>query len=129
MSMGDLIQRLVTIAEEYFDCRHGERCCFFELPQRVGEDIRLIYVSYVIRGDDLPDLERWMIDNVLYPLALKAGDEARLWWRLEDCFAVLLDDDQLYTLRTRIVVTDKDLNPVILPDVLKQEGMPSRVIS
>lgn len=127
--MGDLIQRLRDLTEECFDCTWGEPRAFFELPQRVGDDIRVIYYSYVARGDDLDELEHWFIDNVIMPLDEKAGDPSRLYWRLADCFHVSLEGDGLYSLRTRIAVLDKDLNVITLPDTLTPEGMPATVIS
>lgn len=123
-SMGDMIQRLVEITEQWFDCSPGLPMCFFELPQRYGDDIRLVYVTYVIRGPALLDLEQWMIENVIIPLAEKTDGEGKLWWRLPQYYEVTLEQDQLYTLRTRIAVTDKRLNVVTLPDVLKVEGQP-----
>lgn len=123
--MSDIVDRLRIVAEEYFDCTHGEPKAFFMLPQRGGEDIMVIYVTYVIAGDSLADLEQWMINEVLHPLSLKAGDEGRLYWRLPTCFDIALIDGE-YHLRTRLAVLDGDLNPVRLDDVLKEEGQPVR---
>ncbi len=126
--MGDMIQRLIEVAEQYFDCHHGEQKAFFEWPQRDGESLRFIYASYVVRGDDLKKLEQWMIHNVLLQLMQATDGQGMLYWRLNECFQVTLDSDKLYTLRTRIVVVDKDLKAIWLEDVMKIEGMPCKHI-
>ena len=127
--MGDVIQRLREVAEQYFDCQHGVPMAFFEIPQRDGEDIRVIYVTYAVRGPDVFDLEQWMIDNVILPLMEKTDGQGKLYWRLAECFDMSLDTDGLYSLRTRIGVLDKDLNVVRLDEVMKHEGQPSKVLT
>ncbi len=130
--MGDMIQRLIEVAEQYFDCHHGEQKAFFEWPQRDGESLRFIYASYVIRGDDLKELEQWMIDSVLLPLFEATDGQGMLYWRLNECFQVGITEragSVDYTLRTRIVVVDKDLKAIRLEDVIKGEGMPAKVIT
>ena len=125
--MSDLIARLITVAEEYFDCEHGREAAFFMIPQRGAEDIFVKYVTYAVRGEDLKAMEQWFIDEVLHPLTQKAGDMGRLYWRLRTCFEVSLDtEDGKYTLRTRLAVLDDDLNPVVpnahfLPSRMLQE--------
>ena len=129
MNDRSMVSRLIVVAEEFFDCSFGPEQAFFEWPQRDGDTIRFIYCSYVVRGDDLKKLEQYFIDEVLAPLAEKAGDEGRLYWRLDTCFEVQLDtSDGRYTVRTRIVVVDKDLNEVRLPDEIKPEGQPIKVV-
>ena len=115
--MSDLIHRLVTIAEDLFDCDHGPEKAFFTFPQRDGEDIFVPYKTYSVRGMDLQLMEQWFIDEVLVPLSVQEDIEAgalRLYWRLRTCFDVELDTtDGMYTLRTRLAVLDDDLNPVV----------------
>lgn len=122
--MGDMIQRLRDVAEHYFDCTWGQPRAFFELPQRRGEDIRVTYVVYAVAGNDLAELEQWMIDEVLRPLDQKAGDGSRLYWRNDQCFNLTLIEGDRYYLRTRLAVLDKDLNEVRLDDLIKREGEP-----
>ena len=121
--MGDIVQRLREVTEQEFDCQHGLQQAFFELPQRGAESIRVTYVVYAFKGNDLNVLEQAMIDEVIVPLSQKAGADAMLYWRLTDCYQVdVIDDGEHYMLRTRIAVLDKDLNAVTLPDVVKTEG-------
>ena len=131
--MGDIIQRLVELTEQHFDCRPGMPMVFFEIPQRIGDDIRLVYDTYAARGDNIDELEQWFIDSVIVPLYEKTDGMGRLWWRLAECFEVELvtwsGKPLEYHLRTRIAVTDKDLNVVRLDDVIKLEGDPVKVIT
>ena len=122
-----IIERLTMVAEDEFDCQLGQPRAFFELPQRIGEDIRVIYVTYAFRGDELDRLEQAMVD-VLDRLSKKAGDDARLYWRLSPAFHVELVDEQYY-LRTRLAVLDCNLDPVVLDDVVKRECEPTPVIA
>ena len=117
--MGDVIQRLTTTAEDMFDCTHGPAMAFFEMPQRGADPIRVVYVTYAVRGEDIDMLEKWMLIKVLTPLEDKGG--TRLFWRLGTCFDVSVDDE-LYYLRTRLAVLDDDLNAVVINDAVKPEG-------
>lgn len=116
--MGDVIQRLTTTAEDMFDCTHGPAMAFFEMPQRGADPIRVVYVTYVVSGDDIDDLEQWML-SVLMSLEDKGG--TRLFWRLETRFSVEVYDERYY-LRTRLAVLDDDLNAVVIKDAIKPEG-------
>lgn len=116
--MGDVIQRLTTMAEDMFDCTHGPAMAFFEMPQRGADPIRVVYVTYVVSGDDIDDLEQWML-SVLMSLEDKGG--TRLFWRLETRFSVEVYDERYY-LRTRLAVLDDDLNAVVIKDAIKPEG-------
>ncbi len=128
--MGDIIQRLTTVAEDLFDCSWGPSMAFFEIPQRDADIVRVIYRTYGVRGNDIDALEQWMLNKVLFPLSEKAGAcsdprllrVSRLYWRLTTCFDVSVLDDELYYLRTRLAVLDAGLNEVMLESVIKPEG-------
>ncbi len=121
--MNDTIEDLIELSESLFLCEDGPPKTFFHIPIAGKEPMRATYVSYVSKAKRLPDLCGWMAYAVLRPLRQKAGEGAFLYWRMTDGFiASRIDDDSLWLLRTRIVVLDKDLNVITLPNVLHKEG-------
>lgn len=118
------MKRLLDWVEMHFDCELGPARAFFEVPQRSGDPVRIVYHTYVVRGDKLDDLIEWMLDNVFRPLARETKHEGLLYWRLPDCFEVQMIDDEYY-LRTRIAVRSRDdLDRDISSPARKPEGQP-----
>lgn len=115
------VQLLIDYLEQHFHCAHGERMAYFEMPAPGGKVTRVIYVSYVVNGPDWSSVETWMMDNVLRPLVEKAGENAWLYWRLEECFQFELIDDRV-RLRTRIGVLNEDLEAVEITESMRPEG-------
>lgn len=107
------VQVLIDYLEACFRCEQGLRQAFFEMPAVGGKVTRVTYVSYAVSGLDWSSVESWMMDNVLRPLVAKAGENAWLYWRNEECFRVENEDGRVQ-LRTRFAVLDKDLNAVDL---------------
>lgn len=115
------VQLLIDYLERHFRCEHGERRAYFEMPAPGCKVTRVIYVSYVINGPDWGSVEAWMMDNVLKPLVKKAGENAWLYWRLEECFQIEREDDRV-RLRTRIGVLNADLEAVEITESMRPEG-------
>ena len=91
---------LIDYAEMNFNATHGQRTAFFELPQRVGDPVRLIYVSYVVKADTEEQGCQWMHDNVLVPLAQQTTGNGYLWWRLDDCISTEVMNDGMVMIRS-----------------------------
>lgn len=107
------VQVLIDYLEACFRCEQGERAAYFEMPALGGKVTRVTYVTYAVTGPDLAAVESWMMDKVLRPLVAKAGENAWLYWRLEECFEIGNEDDRVQ-LYMRIAVLDKELNAVDL---------------
>lgn len=119
---------LLDLFESMFQTEHGPPMAFFHIPVNNAEPIRAIYTSYVAKGENLQDVTEWFAENVVRPLARKAGEGAFLYWRLPEKLEVCrIESDDMWTVRTRIVVLDKALN-LITVDTLKEEGAQVRNI-
>ncbi len=115
-------QPLITFCEENFDCELGPPMAFFELPQREGKDpVRVIYHVYAVRGPTYEDCEKWLIEKVFEPLVHRAGDEARLYWRLDYKIAVEPLRDGVM-VRTRLAILDKEMQQVFIAEMMTPEG-------
>jgi hypothetical protein len=124
----NLLDKLVNYLEERFSCTWGPPMAFFELPQKDGAPVRVIYVTYAVRGDTFEECESWMMNNVLVPLHEKAGPDSYLYWRLTERFVVTGDTDRLrpeVQLRTRLAVLNAACEPVRIDDMIKPEGVRS----
>ena len=131
---------IIQALEDDFRCEFGPAMAFFELPQRSGEPVRVIYVTYAIQGEDLQDVENWFFEHVIDPLREKTGGDGFLYWRNPERVLVypitsktlssgaqVTRNPPLYKIRTRFAVLDKDLNPVVVPDH-KPEGALTEVV-
>ena len=115
-------QPLIDYCEEHFDCELGPPMAFFELPQREGKDpVRVIYHVYVVRGPTYEACEKWLIEKVFKPLDQRAGDEARLYWRLDYKIAVEPLRDGVM-VRTRLAILDKEMQQVFIAEMMTPEG-------
>lgn len=117
-----LAQPLIDYCEEHFDCELGPPMAFFELPQRDSKDpVRVIYHVYAVQGPTYQDCEKWLIEHVFEPLVKAAGEEPRLYWRIEDKIQVEPLRDGV-KVRTRLAVLKK-LEQVILAEQVIREGI------
>lgn len=123
MSVEQTQDRLIETFESAFACDIGPPKSFFEIPQRFGKPVRVIYSSYVASGNDLAELELWFIVNVVAPLAEKG---VSLYWRLPSRIEVYPRQthgkSEDYVIRTRIGVLDKLLQLVVIEDTVTPEG-------
>jgi hypothetical protein len=116
-----LAQPLIDYCEEHFDCELGPPMAFFELPQRESKDpVRVIYHVYAVQGPTYEACEAWLLENVFEPLQQRAGDEPRLYWRLEDKIQVEPLRDGV-KVRTRLAVLKK-LEQVYIAEMMTPEG-------
>ncbi len=121
---------LEKYAYNNFNCMPGPLCAYFEIPQRESEDIRVTYVVYAAQGSGRDKLEQWFLENVLLPLRGAAGSGARLYWRLSgSCIELTEIAPSKWRVYTRLAVLDKDLEPVVIDDMVKLEGVRMRDIS
>lgn len=119
-----LAQPLIDFCEEHFDCEVGPPKAYFEFPQRDNPDpVRVIYHVYAIQGPTYEACEKWLIENVFEPLVKAAGDEPRLYWRIEDKIRVEPLRDKI-KVRTRLAVLNREMQQVILADMVCREGQP-----
>jgi len=121
-SKDPLAQPLIDYCEEHFDCELGPPMAYFELPQRDGKDpVRVIYHVYAVRGPTYEACEKWLIEHVFEPLVEAAGEEPRLYWRLEHKMSVEPLRDQVF-VRTRLAVLDREMQQVIIEEKVAREG-------
>jgi hypothetical protein len=119
-----MASRAIEYAEESFRCLFGEPRAFFEIPQRGGDAVRVVYVVYALCGSDRASLENALIRTLR---ALKEDGGEFLYWRNLERI-VLSKIDGLYRIWARIAVLNKDLDPVVLSDAVKIEGESARNI-
>ena len=118
-----MVNKLSAYAESHFMAQPGPPMAFFEIPQADADPVRAIYRIYAVRGNTLPEVERWMMDNVLVPLAQLTLGGGYLYWRLPQRFDVSYNEGGTVTLRTRIAVLNRSLVAVMLGNE-KVEGSP-----
>ena len=117
-----IAQPLIDFCQEHFDCELGPPMAFFELPQRESKDpVRVVYHVYAVRGPTYAECEKWLIENVFEPLVESAGEEPRLYWRLEYKISVEPLRDHVL-VRTRLAVLNREMQQVILADKVASEG-------
>lgn len=123
----DTEERIIEGFESFFDCQPGPPRAFFELPQRVGDSVRVTYVVYAITGQDLSDMEQWFFARVIDPLRYKAGTGSFLYWRNSERVSVSVRSvdgaKTQYVIRTRLAVFDRDLHEIRIHDAIKPEGV------
>lgn len=125
---------IIQAFEDDFTTEMGPAKAFFELPQRDGDPVRVIYVTYAVQGTDLQKVENWFFEYVIDVLREKTGGDGYLFWRNPERVLVypittkvlssgakVTRDPVIYKIRTRFAVLDKKLNPVVPPDY-KAEG-------
>ena len=122
------MNKVIAYAESNFRCLLGEPKAFFEIPQRDGDIVRVIYVVYALACLEEGVLEPAMI-RTLSKLKEMGGEF--LYWRNPEKVDIRQDDDgtHKYRIYTRIAVLNKDLEPVVLDDEIKPEGEPTREIA
>ena len=133
---------IIQAFEDDFTAELGPAKAFFELPQRDGKPVRVIYVTYAIQGEDLQAVENWFFENVIDVLREKTGGDGFLYWRNPERVLVypittkilssgtkVTRSPVLYKIRTRFAVLDKDLNPVVVPDYKPEGALTPEVIT
>ena len=133
---------IIQAFEDDFRCEFGPATAFFELPQRSGEPVRVIYVTYAIQGEDLQDVENWFFEYVIDVLREKTQGDGFLYWRNPERVLVypirtktlssgaeVPRDPILYKVRTRFAVLDKELNPIVPPDYKPEGALTPEVIT
>ncbi len=115
---------LEKYAYDNFNCMPGPSCAYFEIPQRESEDVRVTYVAYAALGSGRNKVEAWLLENVLVPLKKRAGSGARLYWR--QSIELTEVSPSRWRVYTRLAVLDKDLEPVVIDDMVKPEGEPCK---
>lgn len=118
-----MVSRMSAYVEAHFVAQPGPPMAMFEIPQANADPVRAIYRTYAVRCITLPEVERWMMRNVIEPLARSCNHEGCLYWRLTEKFEVSFDDGNSVTLRTRIAVLNRALEPVLVGSE-KAEGSP-----
>ncbi len=126
--------RIIQAFEKSFRTEVGPARAFFELPQRGGPPVRVIYVVYAAMGNSIDELHNWFFEQVVDPLITKAGGEGYLYWRHPERVlayksrtvvveGVEQKEESVFKIRTRLAVLDKRLNPITIADAVKLEGM------
>ena len=118
-------ERIIIAFEKVFRCVDGQRCAWFELPQRDGERIRGTYVVYAAVGRNLEALEAWFIGKVVGALAEQAGNSGYLYWRRPERVEVYEAQDGEYVIRTRIAVFNEGLEEVSIDSAIPKVGLPA----
>lgn len=135
-------QRIIGALETDFTAELGPAKAFFELPQREGDPVRVIYVTYAIQGEDLQDVENWFFEHVIDVLREKTGGDGYLYWRNPERVLVypvttktltsgaqVTRDPVIYKIRTRFAVLDKFLNPIVAPEYKPEGALTPEIIT